>query len=333
MMEYQEFKKVVEEQLKEYVPEPYRSMEWDSHKVEKVNQTLDAINFRSTESGMNVSPTVYINTMYEQYKNGEQIEDILRDVAGVIVRAVKEKDKIIPDLDFENAKENIVFQLINTEQNKDMLANVPHREFQDLSIIYRWVVNRNDEGLASILIKDNVAKQLGLSESQLFDAAKENTKKLLPIAVRPMGEVLMDIMMKDGMPCELAEIMLNTLPAKEQMYVISNEIGVNGASAMLYEEGLEELANIFESDVYIMPSSVHECIAISSDMGNPEELAEMVESINMDQVELKDRLSNQVYFYDKETRQVSLASNNPNKRLDGMVAETKGSYEIDGPSR
>lgn len=332
-MEYQEFKKVVEEQLKEYVPEPYRSMEWDSHKVEKVNQTLDAINFRSTESGMNVAPTVYINTMYEQYKNGEQIEDILRDVASVIVRAIEEKDKIIPDLDFENAKENIVFQLINTEQNKDMLANVPHREFQDLSIIYRWVVNRNDEGLASILIKDNVAKQLGLSESQLFDAAKENTKKLLPIAVRPMGEVLMDIMMKDGMPCELAEIMLNTLSAKEQMYVISNEIGVNGASAMLYEEGLEELANIFESDVYIMPSSVHECIAISSDMGNPEELAEMVESINMDQVELKDRLSNQVYFYDKETKQVSLASNNPNKRLDGMVAETKGSYEIDGPSR
>ncbi|MBE5934294.1 MAG: hypothetical protein E7262_00700 [Lachnospiraceae bacterium] len=333
MMEYQEFKKVVEEQLKEYVPEPYRSMEWDSHKVEKVNQTLDAINFRSTESGMSVSPTVYINTMYEQYKNGEQIDDILRDVAGVIVRAVKEKDKIIPDLDFENAKDNIVFQLINTEQNKEMLEHVPHREFQDLSIIYRWVVNRNDEGLASILIKDNVAKQLGLSENQLFDAAKENTKKLLPIAVRPMGEVLMDIMMKDGMPCELAEIMLNTLPAKKQMYVISNEIGVNGASAMLYEEGLEELSNIFESDIYIMPSSVHECIAISSELGDPNELAEMVESINMDQVELKDRLSNQVYFYDKETKQVSLASNNPNKRLDGMVAETNGSYDIDGPSR
>jgi len=332
-MEYQEFKKVVEEQLKEYVPEPYRSMEWDSHKVEKVNQTLDAINFRSTESGMSVSPTVYINTMYEQYKNGEQIDDILRDVAGVIVRAVKEKDKIIPDLDFENAKDNIVFQLINTEQNKEMLEHVPHREFQDLSIIYRWVVNRNDEGLASILIKDNVAKQLGLSENQLFDAAKENTKKLLPIAVRPMGEVLMDIMMKDGMPCELAEIMLNTLPAKKQMYVISNEIGVNGASAMLYEEGLEELSNIFESDIYIMPSSVHECIAISSELGDPNELAEMVESINMDQVELKDRLSNQVYFYDKETKQVSLASNNPNKRLDGMVAETNGSYDIDGPSR
>lgn len=332
-MEYQEFKKVVEEQLKEYVPEPYRSMEWDSHKVEKVNQTLDAINFRSKESGMNVAPTVYINTMYEQYKSGEDIEDILRDVAGVIVRAMKEKDKIIPELDFENAKDNIVFQLINTEQNKEMLENAPHREFQDLSIIYRWVVNRNDEGIASILIKDHIADQLGLSESQLYDMAKVNTKKILPIAVRPMGEVLMEILAKDGMPMELAQIMLNTLPAKEQMYVISNNIGVNGASAMLYEDGLNELVDIFESDIYIMPSSVHECIAISSDMGDPEELAEMVESINMDQVELKDRLSNQVYFYDKETKQISLASNNPNKRLDGMVAENKGRYDIEGPSR
>ena len=52
------------------------------------------------------------------YGAGTPIEDILRDVAGVIVRAMEEKDKIIPDLDFENAKDNIVFQLINTEQNK-----------------------------------------------------------------------------------------------------------------------------------------------------------------------------------------------------------------------
>ena len=35
------------------------------------------------------------------------------------------------------ANEKIVFQLINTEQNKTFLEQVPHREFQDLSIVYK----------------------------------------------------------------------------------------------------------------------------------------------------------------------------------------------------
>ena len=31
------------------------------------------------------------------------------------------------------------YKLVNTEQNREMLADVPHREYQDLSVIYRWV--------------------------------------------------------------------------------------------------------------------------------------------------------------------------------------------------
>lgn len=46
----------------------------------------------------------------------------------------------IPKIELSEAKDNIVFQLVNTEQNREMLADVPHREYQDLSVIYRWVV-------------------------------------------------------------------------------------------------------------------------------------------------------------------------------------------------
>ena len=41
------------------------------------------------------------------------------------------------------------------------------------------------------------------------------------------------------------------------------------------------------------------------DLGNPNELAAMVAEINMDQVALDERLSNQVYHYDKELRTIS----------------------------
>mgnify|MGYP006878867193 FL=1 len=57
-----------------------------------------------------------------------------------------------------------------------------------------------------------------------------------------------------------------------------------------------------------MPSSIHEVIAVSADFGSPDEWAEMVYEINMDQVDINDRLSNQVYCYDKDLRTLRLAT-------------------------
>mgnify|MGYP001230825433 FL=1 len=96
---------------------------------------------------------------------------------------------------------------------------------------------------------------------------------------------------------------------------------------MLYEDGLHDLAEKLGSDLFILPSSVHEVIAISANMGDPNELAAMVTEINMGQVALDERLSNQVYHYDKELRKVTLATDTPNKRLDGIVAEAPLVYD------
>ena len=53
----------------------------------------------------------------------------------------------------------------------------------------------------------------------------------------------------------------------------------------------------------------------------------MVVQVNMEAVDLDERLSNQVYHYDKELRKVTLATDTPNKRLDGIVAEAPMVYE------
>ena len=111
------------------------------------------------------------------------------------------------------------------------------------------------------------------------------------------------------------------------MWVITNDRGINGAVSMLYEEKLHTLAEKLESDLYILPSSVHEVIAVSASMGEPNQLAEMVAEINMAQVSLEERLSNQVYHYDKDLRKLTLATDTPNKRLDGIVAEPPLVYE------
>lgn len=96
---------------------------------------------------------------------------------------------------------------------------------------------------------------------------------------------------------------------------------------MLYENELHKLSVQLGTDLFILPSSIHEVIAIPADDLKPEELAQTVSEINMGQVALGERLSNQVYYYDKELRKLSLATDTPNKRLDGVVAEQGLLYE------
>ena len=331
MMNYEIFKEVVAEKFMDYMPEQYQGMRLRVEPVNKVNKVLDGITLVGSGAGRSVSPTLYINHMYEHYLETENLQEVLQSAARRMDMAFKEMPEV-GDVNLEGAKDNIVFQVINTLQNEDMLRDMPHREFQDLSIIYRWVVKVDENGIQSSAIRNNLAEQLGMNEEQLFKCAVENTRRIFPPTVKSMNDVIREMFISDGMPVEVADMMIGEMPEDKMMWVISNDRGINGAGSMLYEDNLHKLAMKLETDLYILPSSVHECIAVSTNVGDPYELAEMVSEINMGQVALEDRLSNQVYHYDKDARRLTLATDTPNKRLDGMVAEAQLIYD-NGKSR
>ena len=294
MMNYEIFKEVVAEKFMDYMPEQYQGMRLRVEPVNKVNKVLDGITLVGSGAGRNVSPTLYINHMYEHYLETENLQEVLQSAARRMDMAFKEMPEV-GDVNLEGAKDNIVFQVINTLQNEDMLRDMPHREFQDLSIIYRWVVKVDENGIQSSAIRNNLAEQLGMNEEQLFKCAVENTRRIFPPTVKSMNDVIREMFISDGMPAEVADMMIGEMPEDKMMWVISNDRGINGAGSMLYEDNLHKLAMKLETDLYILPSSVHECIAVSTNVGDPYELAEMVSEINMGQVALEDRLSNQGY--------------------------------------
>ena len=325
MMDYEIFKEVVKEGFLSYMPKSYQDMEVKVVPVDKVNRKLDGLSLLAQDGESMISPTLYINDMYEKYSKTGDLQGTLQEAAETMDEVFREAE--LPPLDISTAKDNIIFQLVNTMQNEDMLKNLPHRDFQDLSIIYRWVVGVEQQGLSSVVINNHVAESLGMGEEQLFRAAAENTRRILPPVVQSMNEVMRDMFVADGMPKELADLMIGEQEPEMTMWVISNERKVDGAASMLYEDKLHSLAERVGTDLYILPSSVHEVIAVSVEMGEPEELARMVAEVNMDQVDLSERLSNQVYHYDKDLRKITLATDTPNKRLDGVVAEQGLVYE------
>lgn len=179
MMTYQNFKETVIAALASYMPEEYKEMQIVCRKKRRVNQELEVLACSVPNAHVN-TVNICLEDAYNDYLENGHIVAMLRGMAKVLTE--KFKMPLAPELDeimLRNADQKIVFHLINTEQNRELLADVPHREFLDLSIVYELVVQMDETGIAFGMIKNDMARKLSMTEEQLFQHAYENTKKLL----------------------------------------------------------------------------------------------------------------------------------------------------------
>ena len=232
MMNYEIFKEVVKEKFMDQLAPELQSGVVEIREVNKVNRTLDALSVR--QEGENVSPNIYLNGLYEEYLESEDLQAVISNAAARYEEAVSHKPEVVPEMNMDNLKDNVIMVLANTEQNKEMLQNIPSRAFQDLSVIFRWVVSQDKNGIASTIVTNDMAIQAGLSSEDLFKAAVDNTRKMMPPKVISMDEMMKEMMISDGIPPEMLAVMgLETArDPKESMWVITNEKGINGAASM-----------------------------------------------------------------------------------------------------
>ena len=196
--------------------------------------------------------------------------------------------------------EQAVPRLVNTEANEDMLKDLPHRDFLDLSIIYEIPIassnGLNDENpqgtLGSAKITNKLAKAQGFTEEQLFGIALQNMEPKIRLLCDVMAE-----MMGGGEDSALdpSEFIREGFP---QIYVLSNKTTYHGAAAVLKEDLLKELSEKLGSDLYIMPSSIHEVLIVAADRElEAHMLLTMIGDVNSTVVKKEDQLSNSLYRY------------------------------------
>ncbi|MCI8484521.1 MAG: hypothetical protein HFH41_09295 [Lachnospiraceae bacterium] len=319
MMDYELFREVVPKIFMSYLPDEFARYSLRTDRTEKVNETLDALHLVLPSCPLDsLYPTVYLNHMYEEYEKSGNLQGTLELAAFYLAGVCRETERKNIRITPQSAANNIVMSLANTEQNREMLKDMPHREFEDLSIIYRYVIDTGNP-LESVLVTAEIAEKTGMEEEELFHAAVKNTRRLFPPKVELLRDVIVEIFIDSGFSEEAAREMSGAM--QSPIYIISNEQNVNGAVSMLYGDSLPELAQQLKSDLYILPMSIHEVMAVPSKMVVLEELVKLVEENNMERIRLGDRLSNQVYFYDKGQKRLSLATDIPNKRLDGKGSE------------
>ena len=317
MMNYEEFKNTVEKEFKNYLNQEYQDMEVHIAKTEKVNMTLDSIHMiaAAEKNEPTISPIMYINDMYSDYIENGDIDKTLTDAAQQMCMCYEN----MPDMsfDFNNLDDKILFRIINKEQNKEMLKDMPYRDFQDLAVTYYMAVNINDDAQGGIIkINNAIAEMLGKNEEQLYELAYKNTRDTLTPTVHSMKEIIYEMLLNSGVPEEIINGTSDMSVSDDNMFVISNNVKSNGAISMIYEDILQELSEKVNDNLYIMPSSIHEVIAVPAGDFTADELSKMVREVNMKEVDISDRLSNEVYSYDKDKRELTLATDNPDKRLE-----------------
>ena len=311
-MDYKFFKKVVERRFNEFLPEKYRDMRIEIKKIPKINGEVDSIYLLDEKKNLKATPTIYLSDMFEHYNVVKDFDVVIKSAVDKMIKGFNEANNC--EIDFNNSDEKIVFQFINFEQNKELLKNIPHRKYLDLAIIYRFVISIEEDGIKSFIINNSILDKLGYLEQDLYERAVVNTEKIFTPTIRSMNDAIRYILDNNNALDEMIEEFVSDRQTEKIMWIISNPLGINGAISMFYEDKLYNLANNINSDLYIMPSSIHEVIAVSSKFGNAADLAKLVREVNLQEVSLNERLSNQVYYYDRELRKVIIATDN-NKSL------------------
>lgn len=202
--------------------------------------------------------------------------------------------------DFEKAKDKIVCFLVNKEQNQEMLQSVSHIDYLDLAVIFKLVVPPDTDDLATITVRDEFLERWDVSVEELYELAKANSRIILPGQAKNMFDVLAQMV-----PAEVLDGMIPE--AEAPMYVISNSKNVNGASTILYSEVLANLADKIEDDLFVLPSSIHEVIAVPASGADADALTEMVREVNATQVAENEVLSDHAYFYSRENKELACA--------------------------
>ena len=91
------------------------------------------------------------------------------------------------------------------------------------------------------------------------------------------------------------------------LFVMTNSKGMFGATSLFFSEELEYFAKRIRNSFYILPSSVHEVILVPSCKEFCIEYFKgMVREINATQVDATEVLSDNIYYYDVETKELSV---------------------------
>lgn len=223
----------------------------------------------------NVSPVIYLD---DWFADGLQVDEAARKVIEALAASAREFDGFVESIrDFEAVKGKILPRLVS---RKNDVIEYPHKEWNDLYIIYAVKVDKN----ASAKVTNQIFESWGITLDELDSVAKANIEPVYMSIAEMLGP----------MGCMVEETPLMVATNKEKVY---------GAAAILSPK----LIDSFTQDMYIIPSSVHEVITLPADDDMAMTLGQMIREVNATQVSPMEYLADDPYYFDFQTKEIRKA--------------------------
>lgn len=277
-MTYSEFKTRMTEDVKKYMDGNHPGYEVSLENVAKVNRDfveMIAISNKDTHEG----PAIDVKELWDDAKRrGMSYEEMSREVMKRLDLTLKEVPEVVID-DLNDFKSRAILTLINTEKNQNMLSYVPYRAYYEFSIVYRIIVHEDEEATTSGIVTNEMLEKAGYTEEELYKFAYENTRKDVNIS-KMFG-----------------------------MYVLTTKRGMYGAASILFPEMIKEIADHCGCDLYLIPSSTCEWMAVPvrTISGGAAEVNKMIREANSLTVEEEEILGERCYYYDYKTGEIRVA--------------------------
>ncbi len=298
-MDFEEFK----QRLIDWMNERYDA-EFECQNVLK-NNGIYLTGITGYVQGQNISPNIYIDELYDSVEKGMSFEAAASIVETKYALALQEKIEMETDIfDINIVKHKIVTRIVNFPMNEELLKDIPYKLLAgDLAFTYRLIHSVDSMGIASSLINNQEFEAWNISLDELHSLSMENTERIFPAQIKSMKDVMYEII-RNHVPDQIGEEMRAELEMSGdidiEMYVISNDTCINGATAVMYPSVQEWITQKFGEAAYILPSSIHETIVVPfTEEGDKEFFNDLVKEANMQAVDLHDKLSDNIYQFRK----------------------------------
>ena len=208
---------------------------------------------------------------------------------------------------------------------------MPHQLKEDLAITYHVAVGKNQDGLSSMLITNEMMKEYGVTQEQIHEDAMKSSPRVMVPEVSSIGVLIDEIYQKNILmltPDE-REMLLETLQESSEMptfFVVTNTERIDGAGVIFYPEFMDNMGELLGNDFFILPSSIHQMLVLPDDgQVDAEMLRDMVKEVNATQVAPAERLTNDVYHFDTKDHVFEKADRftERQKEKEAQVAKTE----------
>ena len=280
MLSYERFKQAVRKDLKKYMPAEYADHKLVEKKIYKINRSVDTFRLQppGPVSDTKPMPTLNYQDLYRSIVCGARLESVLQSAAEAMQYTLppEVEEKCLQLQDDKPDVRTLHLAMINRKRNRQLLKNVPHRDFLDLAAIA--VLEEGPQSGYLCVVTNDILKELDMDPETLLKTACENTFREYPSVL------------------EESQLGLNAWC----------EGSTFGAVCLLDKEMLKEAAETLDSDLYVLPDSLHLLFIVAVKSVPRGIILETFRRASLLEPDAFDYLSDNVYYYDRKKEKLTI---------------------------